>query len=103
APLWSVSDSIAKELTLWFYEQIRTGIPPGEALRAMRTRFRPESEGRPLSATCLAFRLYGHPKLAVHFDPRPLGPVRTVAPVTSAESRRSGGPVDPAGSAGATA
>jgi len=103
APLWSVSDRIAKELTLWFYEQIRTGIPPGEALRAMRTRFRPESEGRPLSATCLAFRLYGHPKLVVHFDPRPVSPVSTAASITSAESPSSAAPVDPAGSAGATA
>lgn len=106
APLWSVSDSIAKELTLWFYEQIRTGIPPGEALRAMRTRFRPEGDGRPLSATCLAFRLYGHPKLVVHFNPRPVdpvSPVSPVAPVASGESASSAASGNPAGSAGTTA
>jgi hypothetical protein len=98
APLWSVSDSIAKSSPLWFYEQLRGGILPRRRPRdayAVSAR----GDGR-LASDSLAFRLYGHPKLAVHFDPRPVNPVVPVAPAGSASSAA---PVDPAGSAGTTA
>jgi hypothetical protein len=59
APLWSVRDDIAKEISLRFYPGAFGGLPPAEILRQERASF--GSGGPPTSATYLAYQFYGHP------------------------------------------
>lgn len=61
APLWSVRDTIAREVALEFYRRVAAGEPPAVILREERARFR-ESDA-PVSATCLAYQFFGHPEL----------------------------------------
>lgn len=63
APLWSVSDRIARELALAFYEAtLDGGSSPAAVLREMRARF--DDEGtESAAATFLAYQLFGHPCL----------------------------------------
>jgi hypothetical protein len=59
APLWSVSDTIAREIALRFYQQALDGPAAAELLRAERAAFGPAS----LSAASLAYQFFGHPAL----------------------------------------
>jgi CHAT domain-containing protein len=61
APLWSIKDTIAREIALRFYEQAFAGVAPAEALRRERAAFRDSADS--VSATCLAYLYYGHPSL----------------------------------------
>jgi hypothetical protein len=59
APLWKVSDTVAKEVSLSFYQGAFAGERPAELLRQQRARFAGDSA--PLSATPMAYQFYGHP------------------------------------------
>jgi hypothetical protein len=59
APLWSVSDTVAREIALRFYSQALGGPAAAELLRAERAAFGPSS----LSAASLAYQFFGHPSL----------------------------------------
>ena len=63
APLWSVKDSIAKELALDFYERVRNGEAPAEVLRSERAQA--EQSRTPPSATAFAYQYFGHPALTL--------------------------------------
>ncbi|HET6685618.1 MAG TPA: CHAT domain-containing protein, partial [Jiangellaceae bacterium] len=56
APLWSVKDDVARDISLRFYEAVFSGTSPAEFLRTERAR--PSESG-----TNLAYVLYGHPLL----------------------------------------
>jgi CHAT domain len=56
APLWSVKDDVARDISLRFYQAVFSGMSPAEFLRAERAR--PSESG-----TNLAYVLYGHPLL----------------------------------------
>jgi CHAT domain-containing protein len=56
APLWSVKDDVARDISLRFYQAVFSGTSPAEFLRAERAR--PSESG-----TNLAYVLYGHPLL----------------------------------------
>jgi hypothetical protein len=65
APLWSVKDTIAKEIALRFYQEVLlSDTPPADMLRRERAAFRDSAE--PASATCLAYLFYGHPALRLN-------------------------------------
>lgn len=59
APLWSVRDDLAKEISLRFYEAARNGTTPAEILRQERASF--GTAGQVPSATYLAYQFFGHP------------------------------------------
>lgn len=60
APLWSVRDSIAKDVALRFYHgALDDDLTPAELLRRERSSF--GAAGQPLTATHLAYLFYGHP------------------------------------------
>ncbi len=61
APLWSIKDTIAREIALRFYAEAFAGTPPAEILRRERAAFHGVEAGD--SATCLAYIWYGHPSL----------------------------------------
>ncbi|MET0832212.1 MAG: CHAT domain-containing protein [Acidimicrobiia bacterium] len=62
APLWSVSDDLAKEVSLGFYEASNRGETVGGYLRSARRRFI-QTETDSANATWLAYVYYGHPAL----------------------------------------
>ena len=64
APLWSVKDTIAKELALGFYERVRAGEAPAEVLRSERASA--EASRTPPSATAFAYQFFGHPAMTMH-------------------------------------
>lgn len=64
APLWSIKDTIAREIALRFYQQSFEGVPPAEILRRERAAFDVGSDVT--SATSLAYLFYGHPSLLLH-------------------------------------
>ena len=59
APLWSVRDDIAREISLRFYPAAFGGDAPAEVLRRERASF--TASDPPLSSTFLAYQFYGHP------------------------------------------
>jgi hypothetical protein len=62
APLWSVSDTVARELALDFYEQAFVpGATAAGVLRGARARYT-DSGG---DATWLAYQFFGHPAMAL--------------------------------------
>ena len=61
APLWSVADSVAKELALRFYGEVFAGIPPAEALRRERATFR--DRAAETSGVPVAYQFFGHPAM----------------------------------------
>jgi hypothetical protein len=61
APLWSVQDTIAKELALYFYDNAFRGEGVGEVLRRQRALFTKSDD--PISATYLAYQYFGHPQM----------------------------------------
>lgn len=66
APLWSVKDTIAREIARSFYEKTAKGMSPAEALREARRSFLPGAA--PQSATWLAYQYFGHPSLKLRFS-----------------------------------
>jgi hypothetical protein len=62
APLWSVSDDLAKEVSLGFYEASNRGETVGGYLRSVRRRFA-QTDADSANATWLAYVYYGHPAL----------------------------------------
>ncbi|MFT4295462.1 MAG: CHAT domain-containing protein [Micropruina sp.] len=62
APLWSVTDSVAKETALIFYQEtLGKGRPVGAVMRELRARF--SSFPGKDETTPLAYAYYGHPGL----------------------------------------
>ncbi|HEX5369304.1 MAG TPA: CHAT domain-containing protein [Dehalococcoidia bacterium] len=61
APLWSIKDTVAREIALRFYVEAFAGTPPAEIMRRERASFHGVDAGD--SATCLAYIWYGHPSL----------------------------------------
>lgn len=61
APLWSISDTVARSVSRRFYEHAFEGQPLGDVMRQERASFR-QSEGA-VSSTGLAYVFYGHPSL----------------------------------------
>ncbi|HET6744371.1 MAG TPA: CHAT domain-containing protein [Candidatus Limnocylindria bacterium] len=59
APLWSVRDDIAREISLRFYPAAFGGDAPAEVLRRERASF--SATDPPVSTTFLAYQFYGHP------------------------------------------
>lgn len=64
APLWSVKDTIAREIAERFYHQVFAGVPPAEAMRVARAGV--PMSGQTPSATGLAYQFFGHPSLRLH-------------------------------------
>ena len=62
APLWSVSDDLAKDVSLGFYEASNRGDTVGGYLRSVRRRFA-QAGAESANATWLAYVYYGHPAL----------------------------------------
>jgi hypothetical protein len=69
APLWSVKDTIAKEISLRFYERAFAGEPVAAVLRRERARY-----GQDDSATYLAYQFFGHPQLCIRRAATPSTP-----------------------------
>jgi hypothetical protein len=63
APLWSVQDTIAKDLALSFYAKAFGGAGVGEVLRSQRAQFIKSDD--PISATYLAYQYFGHPEMRI--------------------------------------
>ena len=61
APLWSIDDTVAREIALRFYESAFSGESPAEILRRERSAFTDSPDT--LSATYLAYLFYGHPSM----------------------------------------
>lgn len=62
APLWSISDSVARQLALEFYEQVlERGERPAAVLRSARARAGGEDSSG--TATELSYRYFGNPNL----------------------------------------
>ena len=62
APLWSVDDVVAKEISLGFYEASAGGDTVAEFFRRARSRF-VETETEDAHTTWLAYLFYGHPAM----------------------------------------
>jgi hypothetical protein len=62
APLWSVDDVVAKNISLDFYEASARGETVAEFFRTTRTKFI-ETETENAHTTWLAYLFYGHPAL----------------------------------------
>lgn len=58
APLWSIKDGIAKDISLEFYRDAFAGEPVAEVMRKQRAKY-----GADNSATYLAYQYFGHPQL----------------------------------------
>ena len=74
APLWSVEDTLARDIALGFYEQAfgangQAPRPVADILREMRAGF---SDNEPHSITRLAYVYYGHPGLTLQRQAAPL-------------------------------
>jgi CHAT domain-containing protein len=64
APLWEVDDTEAHDIAIEFYRRtFDEGQTVGEAMRAIRSRFRATGGG---SATALAYTFYGNPALQLN-------------------------------------
>ncbi len=65
APLWSVDDTIAKQIALSFYlDAFSQGLPVGEVMRRLRARFTTDFPKHD-QTTPLAYAYYGHPGLTL--------------------------------------
>ncbi len=69
APLWSVSDDLAREVSLGFYAASSQGGTVAGYLRESRRRFR-ETDSDDANATWLAYVYYGHPGLRLGGPPQ---------------------------------
>jgi hypothetical protein len=69
APLWNIDDDVAASVAQSFYEQAWTTAEPvgvGEAMRSIRARYTEDAvEARTpgVTATLVAFQVFGHPRL----------------------------------------
>jgi CHAT domain-containing protein len=69
APLWNVDDDVAGSLAASFYAQVWTAGQPvsvAEAMRAIRARYTEDavqSGAAGVTATLVAFQVFGHPRL----------------------------------------
>ncbi|HSF97370.1 MAG TPA: CHAT domain-containing protein [Ornithinibacter sp.] len=69
APLWNIDDDVAASLAESFYAQTWTAPEPvgvGEAMRSIRARYTEDAveAGTPgVTATLVAFQVFGHPRL----------------------------------------
>lgn len=59
APLWSINDGAARKVATRFYDAVKSGQLPAEALRAERESFHAEDA----TSTFLAYQFFGHPNL----------------------------------------
>jgi biopolymer transport protein ExbB/TolQ len=67
APLWSIKDTIAKDIALRFYDEVFGGLSAAEFLRRERQTFTMAGGG--ISATPLAYQFFGHPAMKLkHFS-----------------------------------
>ena len=64
APLWSVADDIAQQISLGLYAASADGIPIAAYLRDVRARFFQDDEVA-AHTTYLAYTYYGHPRLTL--------------------------------------
>lgn len=62
APLWSVADDVAKEISLDFYEASAAGQTVADFFRQTRTKF-VETDDADAHTTWLAYLFYGHPAM----------------------------------------
>jgi CHAT domain-containing protein len=62
APLWSVSDAMARDFALEFYRKAFSATPVADILCELRGRYRMNGNGIPRS-TYLAYVFYGNPDL----------------------------------------
>jgi hypothetical protein len=76
APLWSVGDGAARDIALRFYQRVLAGATPAEVLRTERARF--TDSPQTVSATYLAYQLFGHP--AMRLTRAPAGPAPGAPP-----------------------
>jgi len=60
APLWSVKDSVAKEIALDFYAKTSAGSRPSDVFRRERGVFSADSSKSP---TYMAYQFFGHPNM----------------------------------------
>lgn len=67
APVWSVDDASARDISLEFYRRaLSDGAQPAEILRSQRARFGKDEAGKdtpPEDATVLAYQFFGHPNM----------------------------------------
>jgi len=68
APLWSIKDTVAKEIALEFYARTTAGSRPAEVFRTERCAFTAES-GK--SSTYLAYQFFGHPSMELQWRREP--------------------------------
>lgn len=62
APLWSVSDDIAQQISLGLYEASADGVAVSSYLREVRSKFR-QTDSEPAHTTYMAYVFFGHPAL----------------------------------------
>jgi CHAT domain-containing protein len=62
APLWSVADDLAKEVSLGFYEASARGETVAEFFRKTRAKFA-QTDSADAHTTWLAYLFYGHPAM----------------------------------------
>jgi hypothetical protein len=62
APLWSVADDLAKEVSLGFYEASAQGETVAEFFRKTRAKFA-QTDDADAHTTWLAYQFYGHPAM----------------------------------------
>lgn len=72
APLWSVSDDIAQEISLGLYQASVEGSTVSSYLREVRSQFR-ATDDKPAHTTYMAYVFFGHPGLLLG-GPEPRSP-----------------------------
>ena len=55
APLWSVKDTIAREIATAFYQALAAGSSPAAALREARKSFRSSTEAKSATSSPISF------------------------------------------------
>src|SRR4051794_14112692 len=61
APLWSIDDELARQISARFYERALKGDPPAEIMRSERAAFL--DDPKTVSSTYMAYQYFGHPGL----------------------------------------
>ena len=61
APLWSIDDQLARQISARFYERALKGDPPAEIMRTERAAFL--DDPKTVSSTYMAYQYFGHPGL----------------------------------------
>jgi len=70
APVWSINDTVAKEIALRFYTEMQNAkeVTPAAFLREERKKFQLNNT----SGTCLAYQFFGHPCFKLHYTKQPI-------------------------------